>query len=234
MDESLAQKAIEQALKGNWEEALKTNLQIVKLTPNDIEALNRLARAYAETGNLQKAKSTAEKVLKIDSVNTIALKSLEKWKSLKKTDKLMSSDISSDTFLEEPGKTKIVTLLHTGDTDCLAKLSPGEKVKFLPHAHRVSVVSADGKYVGRLPDDLAARLRKLIKLGNEYQVLIKSVENKEAKVFIRESFKSKDAKDLPSFPAEKIEYISFTPPELVHKDGPVSSLEDLPEGISLE
>jgi tetratricopeptide (TPR) repeat protein len=226
MDENLAQKAVSLALSGDWQEAVKINLQIVKSSATDTDALNRLARAYAEVGEIEKAKSTAEKVIKIDPVNPIATRSLEKWKSLKKSDRLSSTEISSDTFLEEPGKTKIVTLLHTGDSDCLAKLSPGEKVKLLPHAHRVSVVTHDDKYMGRLPDDLAARLRRLIKLGNEYQVLVKTVESKEARVFIREVGKSPAAKDFTSFPTEKIEYISFTPPELVHKDGPVLTLEE--------
>ena len=105
MDDALAQKAIDLALKGDWEKAVEVNLQIAKIAPNDTDALNRLARAYAETGAIPKAKTTAEKVLKIDSVNPIAIRSLEKWKSLKKNDKLSSTDISSDTFLEEPGTT---------------------------------------------------------------------------------------------------------------------------------
>lgn len=231
MDDSLAQKAVNLALTGNWEEAVKVNLQIIKDTPDDVDALNRLGRAYAEVGEMTKAKTTAEKVLKIDSVNPIAVKSLEKWKSLKKTDKLSSSAISSDAFLEEPGKTKIVTLLHTGDSDCLAKLSPGDIVKLLTHPHRVSVITSDGKYVGRLPDDLAARLRRLIKLGNDYQVLVKTVDSKEARVFIREVVKSPEAHDFISFPTEKIEYISFTPPELVHKEAPVTTLEEVSEAI---
>ncbi len=229
MDDSLAQNAITQALTGNWKEAVRINLQIIKITPNDADALNRLARAYAEIGELQKAKNTAETVLKIDSTNSIAIKSLEKWKTLKKNDKLFSSVISPDAFLEEPGKTKIITLLHTGDSDCLAKLSSGEELKLLTHPHRVSVITSEGKYVGRLPDDLAARLGRLIKLGNTYQVLVKTIDSKGAKVFIKEIFKSSEAHDFASFPAEKIEYISFTPPELVHKEGPIISFEENPE-----
>jgi hypothetical protein len=54
-------------------------------------------------------------------------------------------------------------------------------------------------------------------MGNTYQVLVKSVNKKEIKVFIREVKCSPKITDIPSFPTEKIEYVSFTPPELVHK-----------------
>ena len=228
MNDDLAQSAISLALNGEWDEAVKANLQILKAVSDDTDALNRLARAYAETGDVVKAKKTAEKVLKIDSVNPIAIKCLEKWKSLKKVDKGSSSKaISTEAFLEESGKTKIVALIHPGDEITLAKLDSGDEVSILCHPHRVSIVDASGKYIGRLPDDLSARLRKLIKLGNVYHVVIKSIEGREVKVFIKEVEKSANAKDFASFPTEKIEYTSFTPPELVHKDEPI--MEDLIE-----
>jgi len=36
-------------------------------------------------------------------------------------------------------------------------------------------------------------------------------------VFIRETKRVKEVADIPSFTSEKINYISFTPPELIHK-----------------
>ena len=224
MDIDLAQNAISEALHGDWEEAIKTNLLILKNSSDDTEALNRLARAYTEVGEIEKAKAIASKVLKIDPVNSIAKKSLEKWKTLKNTDRSSPQEISSDNFLEEPGKTKIVSLLHTGDEECLAKLNPGDQVKLLTHPHRVSVVTMDGKYIGRVSDDLSARLRRSIKLGNEYQVLVTTVEGRDVKVFIRGS--------VQTFPTEKIEYTSFTPPELVHKEVPITTLEENSENSS--
>lgn len=54
-------------------------------------------------------------------------------------------------------------------------------------------------------------------MGNKYQVLVKSVDKKQVRIFTREMERGKDAKDMISFPGEKIDYVSFTPPELVHK-----------------
>jgi tetratricopeptide (TPR) repeat protein len=217
MDIDLAQRAVSAALESNWEEAVRLNEEILKNTPSDIDALNRLSRAYSELGNLPKAKKAAEKVLKLDPFNTIASKALARWKGLKKAETQHSSVGKADAFLEESGRTKIVPLLHLGDKKLIAKLDAGDEVALTTHSHRISVVTLDGKHIGKLPDDISARLRKLISLGNEYQVLMKSIEPNEVKVFIREAKRGKKASNVASFPPEKIDYVSFTPPELVHK-----------------
>jgi len=228
MDTDLAQKAINEALKGDWKEATKTNLQILKTNPQDIDALNRLARAYAEKGEFGKAKKSAEKVIKIDPFNPIATKALNRWKVAKRGKMENGAGTGAEVFLEETGKTKQISLLHLGDAKLLAKLNAGDRVRLTPHAHRVSVLTHDDKYIGRLPDDLAARLRKLIKIGNQYEVFIKSTDSNDVKVFIRETYRSAELASIPSFPAEKIEYVSFTPPELVRKneESPITTFEE--------
>ena len=231
MDIDLAQKAISAALLGSWAEAQKLNLKIVSQNPKDIDALNRLARCYAELGQAKKAVATCQRVIKIDPFNSIALKSTKKWKSLKPGERQNGQiTLSPELFLEEPGKTKLISLLHVGDQKTLAKLDSGDEVGLNPKSHRIPVLSSDGKYVGRLPDDLSARLRKLIEAGGIYKVLIKSIGPKEVTVFIREVKKAETFKDSPSFPSEKIEYVSFTPPELVHKKSPVPAIIEEEEG----
>lgn len=226
MNQDLIQKAVDEALAGNWGEAIEANKEILKGDPNDIECLNRLARAYAESGNLTKAKELAQKVLKLDPFNNIAQRSLDKWKNLRKSDVTSSPTHSGlEIFLEEPGKTKVVPLIHLGDLKVLAKIDTGDEVNLNPHPHKASITTFDGKYVGRLSDDLSARLRNLIEAGNEYKVFIKSSDPKEVKIFIKETKKSEKTKNIQSFPGEKVEYVSFTPPELVHKkeDTPVEA-----------
>lgn len=198
MNEDLAQKAVAAALASDWKEAEKINKQILKNDKSDVDALNRLARAYAEQGSLKKAKETAKKVLRINPFNQIANKSLKKWKSLRRGETIVAGPSSAEAFLEEPGKTKMVSLLHLGASSVLAKLDAGDEVKLAPLKHRVSVTTLDGKYIGRLPDDIAAILRKLTGSGNEYQILIKSIETQGVRVFIRETKRS-----------EKINYASF-------------------------
>jgi len=226
MDIDLAQKAISAALLANWKEAEKLNREILRETPEDVDALNRLSRASAELGDLKKAKRIAEKALRLDPFNTIASKSLSRWKGLRSSGSPSSVIGQPDAFLEEPGKTKMLSLLHLGDAKILAKLDAGDEVALTPHSHRVSVITQDGKYVGRLPDDISARLRKLISLGNSYKVLVKSINPGEIKVFIREVERAQKLIDTPSFAPEKLDYVSFTPPELVHKKEVVVPAEE--------
>lgn len=224
-----AQEAINSALKGDWGKAVTLNLQILNDVPEDTEALNRLARAYAELGNMKRAKGLAKKVLKIDPFNSIASKSLNKWKVVKTNAKniLVTNQSSTRTFLEEPGRTKITSLLNLGEKKVVASLNTGDELRLNSRGHRVCVTTIDEKYIGRLTDDISARLRNLIKIGNEYEVLVKSAEAGSVKVFIKETKKSERAADIPSFPTEKIEYVSFTPPELVHSRDKISYTEEV-------
>ena len=223
MDISASQNAIHSALTGNWKEAISTNLEILKETPDDVESLNRLARAYAELGEISKAKGINKKALSLDPVNSIALKCAEKWKSGVSKSSGRIGQNSLETFLEEPGVTKLITLVNLGDSNAFNSLDPGNEVKLFCHAHKLSVLSMEDKYIGKIPDFLAVRLRSLMKVGVKYQALIKSVNAKEITIFVREVERGAKSPGIPSFPTEKIDYVSFTPPELVHKDIPITS-----------
>jgi tetratricopeptide (TPR) repeat protein len=227
METSLAQKAVGFALAGSWEEALKINLEILSQNPEDVDALNRLARCYSETGNTEKAMATTQKVLKIDPINSIAQKCLVRWKAARPGENHKSCTPSGEAFLEESGRTKMITLINPGDSNLFANLDSGDEVKLSAYAHKVSVVDDSGKYIGCLPDDLAARLRNFMKKGNKYQVLVKSIDAKDVTVLIREL---ENKTGVASFPPEKIDYVTFTPPELVHRDVPeMSNTEEIPE-----
>lgn len=209
MKTNLAQTAIKFAVNGQWTEALETNRQILEIDPKDVDALNRMARCYSELGDAVNAKSTVKKVLSIDPENQIALKCLSKYQNLKNGNKRISDINSSDAFLEEPGKTRIIDLLNLGDKSVISTLETADLLKVTCHAHKVSIVTNDDKYVGRLPDDIAVRIRNCMKSGNTYSVLVKSVSANGVVVFIREVVnKTKN----PTFPPEKIDYISYALP----------------------
>lgn len=229
MQTDLAQDAISAALQGNWNKATETNIQILKGEPDNTEALLRLGRAYSELGKFDQARKTLQKLLKIDPFNNIATRLLDKWKGLKNGAGYASHPSTPQSFLEEPGKTKIVSLRNLGNTSVLVKLDAADEVKLSTHSHRAVVTTLDNKYVGRLPDDLSARLKKLVGMGNVYQVYIKSIDKNEVKVFIRETVRDKKLSDVPSFSPERFDYVSFTPPELVHKKEIISREEDSEE-----
>jgi tetratricopeptide (TPR) repeat protein len=203
MNYDLAQKSISLALEGCWKEAINVNKEILKENPDDTDTLNRLAKAYFESGNPAKAKTLCQKIIKLDPFNSIALKNMAKWKGIKEKCQSGTKPSNNASFIEESGKTKLVSLLNLGDPKVIGNLEICDEVILSAHAHRVSITTADGKYIGRLPDDLALRLRRLISLGNTYSVYIKSIDQKGVKAFIREIQKSKKSENTPSFPIEK-------------------------------
>lgn len=226
MIQDLAQQAIEKALSGQWESAKEINLLIIKKDPNNIEAMNRLSKSYFELGNIKAAKTIINNILKIDPYNPIALRCFDKWKNLKKVERNTSKQMSPDMFLEEPGKTKIVHLIHPCDKPIMAKLNCGDIVFGSVKSHRISIVSDSGKYIGKLPDDVSIRMKKLMRIGYQYVLAIKSVDANGIKVFIRETFHPSKHSSKTSFSSEMVDYIPYTPSGMTHDRVDVSSLED--------
>lgn len=199
----LYQQAIDAALDSRWEEALKINKKIIKTEPQNIDALNRQARAYMELGKSNLAKKYYSEVLKIDPYNPIALKNLKIIKSFKSNRQVFIPNghfrLSPSLFLQEPGKTKIVSLLNVAEPQKLSQTYCGMKVEIIIKNKRITVVDSNGGYLGVLPDDTAHLLLRLLKGGNKYELFIKSVKVNGLAVLIREVFRSKRFKNQPSF-----------------------------------
>jgi tetratricopeptide (TPR) repeat protein len=209
MEENLIQKAIDSALKCKWSEAVKINLFILKKDKNDIDSLNRLARACFEMGQIKKAKLTSKKALVINPKDNIALNALEKYKncSQNKLKQVSQGNIDTSVFIEEAGKTKLTTLINLGSNKTISSLSSGDEAVLIIHVHRVTVNTVDGKYIGKITDDLSARLRSLVKEGNTYRVFIKSTSKNCLRVIIKENKKGKGLENVISFPRETSESI---------------------------
>jgi len=206
MEIDLAQKAILAAINGEWELALQINELILQSSPDDTGAMNRKAKALVELGYVEQALGMCEQVLSVDPYNKIASKCIDKWKSNGHATG-QRKPIDPQTFLEEPGKTKIVSLINIGDETTYATLDSGDEVKILHHSHRVCIANVEGKYIGRLPDDLSVRLKQLIEYGNQYTCWIKCVEGREVKVFIREVSRCSKASAIQSFPNERSSFV---------------------------
>lgn len=201
---SLTQVAISAALSCDWEQALKINQKIIESDPKNVDALNRLARAHFELGNLKKSKKFYQEALKNDPYNQISQKFLKRIETFSKRgaktiNHNSPSQIDSNSFIEEPGKTKLVALLKVAEPHKLSLLSPGEPVKLVTKNRSVVITDQQGSYLGVLPDDLSHHLLRLIKGGNKYQALIKTLKTNGLSVLIRELFRSSRFKNQPSF-----------------------------------
>lgn len=206
----LAKFAIDAAIFNNWQIAIKINQKIVEISPEDVEALNRLAHAYLSLGKMQKAQKIYAKVLEINPFNIIARKNLEKVSKLA-TDKngqtngdnTASMGNPSAIFLYEPGKTKIINLLNLAPPIILASLTCAQKLSIIAKKHQVHITSGDGTYLGALPDDLAHRLIAFIQSGNQYEVYVKQASTKSLSVFVKEIFRSDKYSNQPTFTDSK-------------------------------
>lgn len=201
----LIAQALTAANSSLWTEAVKLNLEILKSEKDDTEALNRLAHAYKELGQIKESQTAYRKVLKLDRFNPIASKNLKFLealpKNLKKTG--LNNNVPknlSETFLEEPGKTKIVNLINLAPLSTLMGLSCASRVSLVVKRHTVTAVDQTGSYLGALPDDLSAKLMRLLTGGNHYEAFIKTVAQKAITIFIRELSRSGRFKDQPTFP----------------------------------
>lgn len=194
---SLQNQAINTALTGDWKEAVVLNKNLIKDNPQDVDALNRLAFAFSILGKSKEAKLTYQKVLRIDPLNSIALRNIKRIP----TNSLNGDNGTyklSNIFLEEPGKTKIVELLNIAPPQVINNLQTGQMLTLV--VKRLKIFVLVGKqYVGMLPDDIGKRLIKFIEGGNVYEAYTKSTNGKGLIIFIKEVKRVLKFKDQPSF-----------------------------------
>lgn len=198
---TLKTQSIQSALSGDWENAVSTNKKLIKEDPTDIDALNRLAFAFTILGKTKDAKSTYQKVLKLDQLNSLALRNLKKLDNHKNSVSNSSANglLVNNSFIEEQGKTKIVELVNIAQSSIVDTLRTGQSLKLSIKRLKIFVLDSDNRYVGVLPDDIGKRLIKFLKAGNQYDAFVKLAMGHHLIIFIKEVRKMARFKDQPSF-----------------------------------
>ena len=101
--------AIEQAMAGQWPQAIETNLYLINASGRDVEACNRLGKAYAQLGRIFAAREAYTATLQIDPTNAIARRNVTRLAAL--TDGAAAPrdggtpHADPSFFIAEPGKT---------------------------------------------------------------------------------------------------------------------------------
>lgn len=198
-------EAINLAMESRWDEAVVANKEILESFPNDTEALNRLGRTLMELGKYQEARDVYSKTLSEDSENAIAKKNIEKLSHLigGPTDKGqgMQHKVVPQIFIEETGKTGMVSLTRGAPKEVLAKFSPGEEVTLSAKGVSMTVKATTGEYLGEVAAAHAQRLIKLMKGGNRYEAAIASMRD-GLKIIIKEVYQHPSQKGRLSFPVK--------------------------------
>lgn len=199
----LKDKAVKAMLLGNWQNATSLNKIILKEDPKNIDALNRLAYAFTILGKIKEAKSTYKKVLKLDTLNQIAMRNIKRLSEVgfKKALKNKTNNFKqlNHAFLEETGKTKIITLVNLAQPKLTSLLAAGQSLVICIKRSKIFIQDQSKQYIGVLPDDIGKRLIKLIKGGNMYDAYVKSASQHNVTIFIKEEKRSPRYKDYPSF-----------------------------------
>lgn len=190
-------KAINAAKDLDWPTAISVNLEIINVNSLDIKALNRVGLAYLQLEDVKNAKKYFQKVLQIDKSNIIAKKNLDK---IKNNQIINIKEFSNNSFIDEPGKAKTVSLTRLASKATIQSLCIGQTCQLVSKNRFISVETENNLYIGSLPEDLSFRLSKLISTGNIYSCHIQSFSEKNCCVHIKEKHVSPKNQDIHSFP----------------------------------
>lgn len=203
-----SREAIDLAMQGRWQEAVAANKSLLENFPGDVDACNRLARAYMELGEYSLARETYEKALEIDPYNTIAKKNLSRLSHLRETVATAEEGlhkVEPQQFIEEVGRAGVVSLHRLAPPAILAKMVAGTRVNLKIKGPGLIVENSRGEYLGQVEARHGQRLIKLMEGGNKYTAAIVSSGEEEVTVIIREIYQDPSQEGRLSFPPKGAE-----------------------------
>ena len=201
-----SKQAIALAMDGLWQEAIAANQTIVEVFPEDVDAHNRLGRAYMELGEYARSREAYSRTLELDPYNTIAEKNLRRLSHLGETDAGSAGDsekVEPYHFIEETGKAGVVDLFQLAPPAILAKMVAGDKVCLKRDASRLTVENGQGEYLGQVEPKHGQRLIKFMQAGNEYSASIINSAEDMVTLIIREEYQHPSQVGQLSFPTRR-------------------------------
>ena len=197
-----SEQAITLAMQGRWRQASEVNKSILEDFPQDVDAYNRLGRAYMELGEYPQAKAAYGRAVELDPYNPIARRNLQRLSYLKEPVKVKgeANKVEPQHFIEEIGKAGMDNLLALAPKEILARMVAGDKVYL--KIEGISLVAADsrGEYLGKVTPRYSQRLIKLMKGGNRYTAAVVSSAEDVLTIIIREIYQDPGQVGRVSFP----------------------------------
>lgn len=212
--------AIDLAMQGQWQEAVVANRLILEDFPEDVEAFNRLGRAFIELGEYAGARKAYRQAAEIDPYNTIAQKNLQRLKHLGKEAAPLKSETRQAEprhFIEEIGKAGVVNLVHLAPKEVRAKMIAGAEVSLKIDGTGLAAADYSGEYLGLVEPRHGPRLIKLMEGGNRYSAAVVSSTEEALTVIIREIEQAPQLIGRLSFPPRSAEEVRPHVDERVYK-----------------
>ena len=228
-------QAISLAMQGRWEEAVAVNRMIIESFPNDIDAYNRLGKAYMGLGEYSLAREAYSRALELDPANTIADKNLRRLSQLSEAAVRAQGKAhraEPQHFIEEMGKAGVVALRYLAPPEMVVKMVAGDAVYLKVEEENIVVENSQGEYLGQLEPKHAHRLVRLIRGGNRYTAAVVRSGGDRLIVIIREVYQDPSQVGQLSFPPRGLEklqpYVSerIVKSELEEEEGEPSEIYD--------
>jgi hypothetical protein len=203
-----SKQAIDLAMGGNWREAVTANKVILEDFPRDVDAYNRLGRAYLELGEYPQAREAYRRTQELDPYNTIARKNLQRLSYLGDTVAVAGGEsrrVEPQHFIEEIGKAGVVTLYHMAPTEVRARLVAGDEVYLKVQGANLIVADGQGRQLGYVDPRHGQRLIRLMAGGNRYSAAVVSSTEEGMTVIIREVYQDPSQLGRLSFPSKGVE-----------------------------
>jgi tetratricopeptide repeat protein len=209
-----ADDAVQLAIAGKWDEAVKLNRFILDSFGSDEETQNRLGKALSELGKLKEAKASYEVALKLNPMNSIAKKNAARINALlhqKEGLKVGGTRVDLNLFVEEMGKTIITTVDAPSNVDICSKVAAGDVAELRIDGDGIVAETSRGVRLGSLEAKLARRLIKFMRGGNRYQAGVTSCDGNTVKLIVRETYQDPHFAGKPSFPMRRKREVEFRP-----------------------
>jgi hypothetical protein len=232
--------AVQLAIAGKWDEAVKLNKFIIENFGADEETQNRLGKALSELGKLKEAKASYEAALKLNPMNSIAKKNAARINALlhqKEGLKVGGTRVDLNLFVEEMGKTVITTVDSPPKDDICSKVSAGDVAELKIEGDGIVAETSRGVRLGMLEAKLARRLIKFMRGGNRYQAGVTSCDGNTVKLIVRETYQDPHFAGKPSFPMRRkreVEFRPYTKESLLSREVEVFSGDDEEEEALVE
>ncbi len=201
-------QAIALAMQGQWKEVVAINKSIIDSFPKEVDAYNRLGRAYMELGEYSQAREAYSRALELDPYSAIAQKNLHRLSLLGGSAVSLGGDADTakpQYFIKETGKAGVVDLHHLASGEILAKMVAGDRVDLKISGLSLTVENSGGQYLGQVEPKYGQRLIRLIKGGNKYSAAIVSSTEDKVTVIIREVYQHPSQAGQLSFPPRGLE-----------------------------
>ncbi len=205
-----SKEAITLAMQGRWREAVAANKEIIENFAGDVDAYNRLGRAYLELGEYELAEGAYRRALELDAYNAIAKKNLQRLSYLKGTSvspEVESHKVEPQHFIEEMGKTGVVKLFTLAPKAVLARAVAGDTVYLKIDEPSLTAEDGRGEYLGQVDPRYSQRLIKLMQGGNKYSAVVVSSSEDSMMVMVREVYQHPSQAGQLSFPPRGLEEI---------------------------